>query len=163
MLTHPCQELYKLGILYDGESIPPDQAAVECSVQAVDEHISAPLYTLRPSRTSRPKLSRRGNPKRQLYLSLSNLSSDIDIAQWLSPHPSPTKQHRDSLSNISTDIPLSLLPTTLAFDPGALSNSQSNFLANDTDWTFINQTQTENNMQSPSSEPETWILLSDDL
>jgi len=162
MLTHSCQELYKLGILYDGEFASHEHNAIKCSVPAIDERIEPPLYTMRPSRTRRPKNPRRRNRNLQLYLSLSDLSNNINIAQWHSPHTTPTIEHRDFPSYISTDIPQSLPPTTSASSSGSLSNSHLHFLANDTDWTFITHTQTKNIALSPSSEPETWILLSDD-
>jgi len=161
MLTHPRQELYKLGILYDGE-YASQHNDVKCFVPPVDEQTTPPLYTMRPSRTRCLKHPRRGNRKLQQYLTLSDLSTNNNLAKLLSPNTTPAIQHRDFFSSIVTDIPQSLPPTTSASGSGFLSSSQLHFLSNDTDWTFITHPETKNTTQSPSSEPETWIILSDD-
>ena len=166
MLTHPVQELYRRGILYD-DSKTAEPSAME----------PPPLYILRQVK---PRRSRR-RPTWQsipLYLSLSNLRDDNDIARLLSPQSTTNIQHRPSHVLVK-ETPLSL-PTSSA---SALSSSSSlsahgssdlNFLETTSlpshslepeDWTFITtqQNTTSDSLSSPASEPETWILLSDDL
>ena len=171
MLTHPRQKpgeywsrdsLIKLGTIYKCEPFEQQHYTVKCDVPDVDDQITSLPYTIRPSRSRRPKHHQRGNRKLQLELSFSGRSTDFSNGNWLSPCTTRTIQHRGFLLKHIPDTPQSLPPTASALDSGSLSNSQLHLFTSDIDWTFITHTQTENTMQSPSSEPETWIFLSDD-
>jgi hypothetical protein len=173
-----------MGILYKGDDSEegtqnPETDSVSCGALAVEQ--STPAFILR---TAKSRRSRRRSTWRSLplYLSLSNLRDDIDIARLLSPplsHNPPTIQHREIsipsspiVAPITTvEIPLSL-PTTSALGSPASAHGSQHLLDNtltipshsleNGDWTFITTAHHTPNTQSPSSEPETWILLSDD-
>merc|ERR1712000_388887 len=147
-------ELYRLGILYnDNEDFAqnsPDSNTISCDVPIEP---SVPMFILRQGK---PRRSRRRSNWRSLplYLSLSSLSDDADIARLLSLSPFPTIQHRLSTpTHFDTDILQSLPPL-----------SQQNILdfnSNSGDWTFIHTPHPTNPSPTPSSEPETWILIDD--
>jgi len=159
MLTLSRQELYRMGILYKDE----DTVHRESNSVALDVPVqqSAPLFVIRPSR---PRKRSHCSTWRNLplYLSLSDLSTDADIARFLSPPISYTStiQHRNILT---TDIPQSLPPNSASGSSHLLDNiSLSHLDFNSGDWTFISTPPHTPLVSSPSSEPETWILLSDD-
>jgi len=168
-------ELYRLGILYnDNEDFAqnsPDSNTISCDVPIEP---SVPMFILRQGK---PRRSRRRSNWRSLplYLSLSSLSDDADIARLLSLSPFPTIQHRLSTpTHFDTDILQSLPPPALEF-PHHNDNdkddtisipplSQQNILdfnSNSGDWTFIHTPHPTNPSPTPSSEPETWILIDD--
>jgi len=159
MLTHPCQDLYRMGILYhDDESVQAqdESNSVECEIPV--EQI-APAFVLRPSRRSRNLRQR----QLQLFLSCTDLGADSEIARLLSPSRQ-TIQHRHNISTpISIDIPQSLPPHSALESAHGISNSHfldpAIFDSALGDWTFI---QPNSRPDTPLSEPETWILLSDD-
>jgi len=157
-----------MGILWDDYDNKLDESTA--AYLGGPKEQSAPMFAIRPSRQSR--CSRRSKWRSlPLYLPSSGLSHDADIARLTSPiSHNPAIQHREISTNVSntTDIPQSLPP------PSALSSSsRSTHLLNNTnsipinldltpgDWTFIN-TPSSPNSTTPLSEPETWILLSDD-
>lgn len=160
MLTHSRQELYRMGILYYG-TIREENDSVGCVIQ------STQMFFLRPNK---PDRRTRGSTWRKLPLCLSllDLSRDSDITGSLIPSisPKPTIQHRDFSSTI-TGI-LQSLPTTSALEStdevlDTASNLSISFDFFDSgDWTFIGTAPQTAPCSSPSSEPETWILLSDD-
>jgi hypothetical protein len=173
MLTHPRQELFRLGILYNNdEDIAQDSKSntVACDIPVEQ---SVPMFVIRHGKPCR---SRRRSTWRSLplYLSLSTLTEDADIARLLSPSTphTPTIQHRDTSipTPTTTDIPLSL-PAPPALESTHKSEhlldntvqSPHSFDLNSGDWTFITTPHTTPLVSTPSaSEPETWILLSDD-
>jgi len=164
-----------MGILYDNKD---EENTVACEAPIEQ---TPPMFILRHRK---PKRSRRRSTWHSLplYLSFSSLEDDADIAQLLSPSitttPTPmTIQHREHPSTpISTDIPQSLPPTsalesaTIHGSPHLLPNapvraSQPHSLPLSVDgWEFINtpQARQDPHTSTPISEPETWILLSDD-
>jgi hypothetical protein len=172
-LTHPRQELYRMGILYDEESIAHDSESntIVCDVPVGQ---SIPMFSVR---LGKPRRSRRRSTWRSLplYLSFSDLSNDADIARLLSPSVlhTPTIQHRDltiqthNMDN-DTSIPQSLPPTP-AFsgfihslhlvDNTPISNSILH--QHPGDWTFITAPHNTPGTSTPLSEPETWILIDD--
>ncbi|KAH8595779.1 hypothetical protein B0O99DRAFT_594099 [Bisporella sp. PMI_857] len=164
-------ELFRLGILYDGE-----RTHEENDVKTDVPIEQAPAFVVRPGRRNRHSRLR----KLQLFLSLSDLSNDADIARYLSHTKSQsTIQHRHSPSlklktintknnaingNNNSDIRQSLPPTLkseLAFNSHShfLPSSLSSPFETAEDWTFITPTP---HVNSPVSETETWILLGDD-
>jgi hypothetical protein len=177
MLTHARQELYRMGILYDNKD---EDNTVTCEVPFEQ---APPVFILRHRKAKR---SRRRSTWRSLplYLSFSSLGDDADIARLLSPSitdtPTPmTIQHRELPSTpISTDIPQSLPPTPalesatihgsshlLPNTPIEVSQPHSLSLNTTVDgWEFINtpHAHQDPHTSTPISEPETWILLSDD-
>jgi len=166
MLTHPRQELYRLGILYhDKDSAQEESESVRIEVP------SYPVFFLRaskPRQHAHRSTTRRTQP---LYLSMSDLSRDADIARLFSPSSTQTQtiQHRDT--TMTPSIPQSLPPTSaLESTHGShhllnntVSNSSLSFdFINSGDWTLIGTAPQTPLVSTPSSEPETWILLSDD-
>lgn len=175
MLTHPRQELYRMGILYnDQDNTAQDSESNTVSCDLPVER-SVPVFVLRhgkPRRSRRRSTAWRSLP---LYLSFSGLSDDSDIARLLSPPSTPYKstiQHRITIRTppITTDIPQSLPPTPLAL--ASVSTSASRF-DNDTlpislvhdfpsgDWTFVTPSHPTADTPTPASEPENWILIDD--
>ncbi|KAF4637896.1 hypothetical protein G7Y89_g169 [Cudoniella acicularis] len=172
MLTHPRQELYRMGILYDVEDVAQQSNAIASEVPFQQ---ASPLFI---PRQRKPRPSRRRSTWRSLplYLSLSNLKDDADIARFLSPTAPPTsiqhRKHKVPLPQpLSLDIPQSLPPVAAP----ALTESPTNIFPNTpistspttyfNDWEFINNISTPTHPPetiTPSSEPETWIFLSDD-
>jgi hypothetical protein len=183
MLTHPRQELYRMGILYnDEEDIAQDSQSntVLCDVPVQQ---TVPMFIIRHGK---PKRSRRRSTWRSLplYLSFSGLSDDADIAKLLSPAPlppTPKIQHRTKIPlmslNTDIDIPQSLpAPPSSALGSGSfygsrfdnttfsisIASPQSfNIPSNTGDWTLIQTPHHESTSSTPSSEPETWILIDD--
>jgi hypothetical protein len=170
------QELFRLGILYlnDGERQDCEphakDNAILCDVPLRQE---APMFVIRPSRRSRRRRSTLCSLP--LYLSLSNLSDDTDIAYFMSPilHNTPTIQHRDLIlsttaSIIDIDVPQSLPPTTPALSSSLqlresailLRHNAPTFVQAGEDWTFITHTHNTHD-STPCSEPETWSLCDD--
>lgn len=156
-----------MGILYHDENVQEEPNSVACDIP------STPMFFLRPSKSSR-RTRRSKLRDLPLYLSMSDLSHDADIARLLSSSISHTQtiQHRDvSPSPLMTDIPQSLPPASaLEFTHGStrflddtISNSTLAFdFPISGDWTFIGTAPHTPLVSTPSSEPETWILLSDD-
>jgi hypothetical protein len=182
MLTHPRQELYRMGILYNNDDIAQDSQPnlVLCDVPVQQ---TVPMFIIRHGK---PKRSRRRSTWRALPLSLSfsGLSEDADIARLSSPSttsPIPTIQHRTKIPLmplLNIDIPQSLPgPPSPALGSGSLHGSH--FLDNTTfsisipaprsfettsnsgDWTLIQTPRHHSTSTTPSSEPETWILIDD--
>lgn len=140
MLTHLCQELYRLGILYDEDNIA-ESNTVSCDVPIEQ---SVPMFILRHGKPRRS--TRRSTPRSlPLLLSFSDLSDDADIARLLSsplPHKS-TIQHRITIRSPPpiSDIPQSLPPSPASALP-VLSTSPNDTISlhDDSpseDWTFI--------------------------
>ena len=94
MLTHPRQELFRLGILYDHEKDIVQDSLDESSTNTVSCNVLSticPLFVVRPGRPKRsPRHFRSNSAWRSLplYLSFSGLSEDAEIARLLSPEPS---------------------------------------------------------------------------
>jgi hypothetical protein len=159
MLTHPRQVLYAMGILYDDAVAAEDEPdTVTC------EDSARPMFVFRPGR---PRRSRKPKLKRlsSFYLPRFDFETDSDIAHALSVSiPHLTIQHRDLATPIIDDIPQSLPTdhahlmdnTHLISTPGL--TSPHNEVTGD--WTFIHTAHGPSD--SPASEPETWIILSDD-
>jgi hypothetical protein len=148
-----------MGILYKDE----DTVQLESNSVARDVPVQqpAPLFVIRPSRRPRKRTHRSMWRNLPLYLSLSDLSTDTDIIRLLSPSTlyTSTIQHRETL----TDIAQSLPPTLALGSSHFLDNiSLSHHDFDSGDWTFIHTAPHDPLVSSPSSEPETWILLSDD-
>ncbi len=180
-----------MGILYkDSSDISPDISSNTISYEVPVERNSSPIFVFRhgnPRRSRRRSTWRSSLP---LYLSFSSLSDDIDITRFLSPSTTPndppTIQHRDipfcekpQITDIPQSLPLTSsallaahgsVPSSISIsniDNTAISISSPSTPSLETqvgDWTFINTTQHNVTPQTttPSSEPETWILLSDD-
>lgn len=176
-LRIPCQELYRLGILYnDNEDLAQNSSDANTIACDVPIEPSVPMFIFRQGK---PRRSRRRSNWRSLplYLSLSSLSDDADIARLLSPSPFPTIQHRLSTptpSHFQTDIPQSLPPPALEFPhhndndnddtisiPPPSQHTILDFNCIPGDWTFIHTQHPTNPSPTPSSEPETWILIDD--
>lgn len=171
MLTHPCQELFSLGILYNTDEdivLDSESNTVLCDVPV---EASIPPFVIRHHKfgRSRQHLNSCSLP---LYLSFSGLSDDADIARLISP-PTPYKrtiQHRHiSFSEpIVTNTPQSL-PTpsalesvsgsTSLYNSTVISIPQQSFEQNAGDWEVVNSPQSLT--PTPFSEPETWILIDD--
>jgi len=171
MLTHSCQELYSLGILYNTDEdivLDSEPNTVLCDVPV---EASIPTFILRHGKPRRSR-QRSHSYNLPLYLSFSGLSEDIDIVRLLSPSipHKRTIQHRHiSFSEpIVTNTPQSL-PTLSAL--GSVSGSTSihnsaiistpsiSFDQNAGDWEVVNTPKSLN--PTPISEPETWILIDD--
>lgn len=169
-----------MGILYDN-TCPAEDIALDSNINTnaiaceVPLELPSPLYTLRvrkPKRKSQPRRRSTWRPL-PLYLSLSTLKDDTDIARLLStPSPTPTIQHRPTKPQpLSLDIPQSL-PPPLAFSEFPLSPAEDLYsqspisytLHDNNDWELINTqiTHTISRSTTPSSDPETWIILGDD-
>jgi len=123
MLTHPRQELYRMGILYNEDDANiaqgDDLNTVLCDVPVRQAH-SISMFVIRhgkPKRSRRRAISRSLPP---LCLSFSALSDDVDITQFLQisrsitpvplPTPMPMIQHRESPKTKTTPSPLPVLP-----------------------------------------------------
>jgi len=160
MLTHPCQELYRLGILFDDDDFESNANGV---TQALPEQ-PPPTFVIRPGRL-RPSRRRSTWRSLQLHLSLSDLRGDTDISRLMSqPDPSPTIQHRSTNKctlPTSVSFPSPMNGTPLSLPPIPTSALQSSSHNSSSEWTFIN-IPTPSQDPNPPSEPETWILLSDD-
>ncbi|KAL2074756.1 hypothetical protein VTL71DRAFT_8535 [Oculimacula yallundae] len=155
-------ELYQLGILYnDNDDLAQD---TESNTIACDVPIqqSVPMFIFRQGK---PRRSRRRSNWRSipLYLSLSSLSDDADIARLLTLPPTPTIQHR--LISTPMDIPQSLPPLALEFpnhdNTISMSSPHQFHDFNSGDWTFIHTPDHADLSTTPFSEPETWILIDD--
>jgi hypothetical protein len=193
MLTHPVQELRRLGILHNTSSLESSRFLSSTNSWTVPATKSIPAYTIRQSKSRR--LRRRptwqGLP---LKLSLSNLRDDHDLARLLSSVYATEQTVHAILANAQEQTPLisadkssstpqslpkpspssSALvssPTSPINDlPISLSQSFNSIhsLAQE-DWTFITPIISSQEHVHPSiastpfSEPETWILLGDDL
>lgn len=160
-------DLIRLGILVnDIEDLAQDSESNTIACHVPIEQ-SVPMFTLRHSK---PRRSRRHSNRRSvpLYLSLSTLSDDADIARLLSPciRNTPTIQHRITITQLHTDI-LQSLPSSALESPHLLDSTipvslpQHLFDLNTGDWTFIHTPHHANPSPTPSSEPETWILIDD--
>ena len=142
-------------------------------------------------RYGKPRRSRRRSTWRSslpLYLSFSSLSDDVDIARFFSPSTTPnelpTIQHPDipfCEKPQTTDTPQSLPLTSSALlaahgevlsilnsdntaNPIPISSPSTPSLDQVGDWTFVNTApHRTTQIATPLSEPETWIILSDDL
>jgi hypothetical protein len=161
-----------MGILYGEYDNKLDDAAAAYLGRPKEE--PSPMFTIRPSRR-KPRRSHSQWQAIPLYLSLSDLSTDADIARLIYPSISYTEtiQHRDITTN-ATDIPQSLPPpSALSSLTGSIHilddiNTNSipiNFDLTPGDWAFITaspHTTPVPHPATPISEPETWILLSDD-
>lgn len=186
-LRIPRQELHRMGILYnDDEDIAQDSKSntVLCDVPVQQ---SVPMFIIRHGK---PKRSRRRSTWHSLplYLSFSGLSDDADIARLsstpITTPPIPTIQHRTKipLMSLKTDIDiLQSLPAppspSSAFRSGSLHGSHSfdnttfsisiptphsfDINSNTGDWAFIQTPHGGSTSSTPSSEPETWILIDD--
>ncbi|KAH7418393.1 hypothetical protein BKA64DRAFT_700917 [Cadophora sp. MPI-SDFR-AT-0126] len=165
-------ELYRLGILYnDNEDLAQDSESniIACDVPTEP---SVPMFIFRQGK---PRRSRRRPNWRSLplCLSLSSLSDDADIARLLSLSPFPTIQHRlTTLAPTPMDIPQSLPPPAME-SPYHDDNDNTISISsppppqqyildfNSGDWTFIHTPHHTDPSPTPSSEPETWILIDD--
>lgn len=151
------QALYKMGVLYHVEDVARKQQK-SVAFDLLDQ--PAP-FIIRPSKRLRP--SKRMQSAWQilpLHMSMSDLSHDPDIEQWLSPSIPHTPIHDHTFSDI--DIPLSLpAPSALRSAHGSTLSFQSTFsiqipIQNDLifgDWTFID---TEPSTPLSLAESETW-------
>ncbi|KAE8451949.1 hypothetical protein EG329_002113 [Mollisiaceae sp. DMI_Dod_QoI] len=182
--------LYRMGIFYnDDEDITQDSQpnTVSCDVPVQQ---SIPLFIIRHGKPKRSRRCStwRSIP---LYLSFSELSDDAAVARLLSQSPStsptPTIQHRTKtpFTTLNTDISIpqslpapSATASASAFGSGSLHGShflnnpntisiplpiRPSFAPNTNtgDWTFIQTSPYASHPTTPSSEPETWILIDD--
>lgn len=160
-----------MGILYGDEDNVHDLESntIVCDIPVEP---SPPLFSIRQGRTRRSR--RRSNwHSLSLYLSLSDLSNDADIARLLSPSIShtPTIQHHGLTTQthhleIDTSIPQSLPPTPafsgFSQDLHLVDNTLISISQNNTgDWTFISAPHNTPETATPLSEPETWIMIDD--
>jgi hypothetical protein len=159
MLTHPSrQELYRLGILHDGAS---SNHNLEVSQQS-------PLFTIRTRKRRAPKRQRSIWVSLPLHLSLSSLSDDYQIKKLISTNTTTinTIQHRRPVPqiHIPVDPPQSLPAATPALGESHTSSAIiSSIQSSYQDWEIINpSSQPPTPSTDGLSEPETWILLSDD-
>ncbi|EKD20528.1 hypothetical protein MBM_01210 [Drepanopeziza brunnea f. sp. 'multigermtubi' MB_m1] len=166
-----CQELRRLGILYNtnDDLAPEDESnTVACGVPV---ECPAPMFILRhgkPQRSQRPS----PRPSIPLHLPLSSLTDDVNTPRLLSlpasPSPgTPPIQHRaDTLPLL--DSPFQSLPpphldnsdTTIPIPPSSVLDADLG------DWTFITTSHPHPHPHPPPSppppsEPETWILIDD--
>ncbi|KAH9222735.1 hypothetical protein DL95DRAFT_518293 [Leptodontidium sp. 2 PMI_412] len=156
-------ELHRLGILYnDNEDLTQDSESntIACDVPVEQ---SVPMFVLRQGK---PRRSRRRSTWRSLplYLPLSSLSDDADIARLLSLSPAPTIQHRLTTPT-PMDTPLSLPPLALESPQHdntiSISSPRHTLDFYSGDWTFVHTPHHADPSPTPSSEPETWILIDD--
>lgn len=200
MLTHPVQELRRLGILYNEDGVNTRQVFTNSTSWTVPAQKTPLLYTIRPIKSKR--LRRR--PTWQalpLNLSLSSLRDDHDLARLLAPaatstaQPAVSSQTQDTKTQppvLGADECISIpqsLPESSAFSTSALVSSPTTSVNESSislpqtssipphsltheDWTFITTPSSSSQIQqfthpsiasTPFSEPETWILLGDDL
>jgi hypothetical protein len=150
-----------------------------------------PMFVIRPGKPRRSRrANRRSLPPLYLSLAGLRDDADIARFLYQSIHasPKPVTQYRACLPppmDLDIDIPQSLPPSS-AFEslygsissaslisdntPISSSSRQTSLLHHQGDWAFINipirQNSNSNNdnnttLSSPSSEPETWILIDD--
>jgi hypothetical protein len=128
----------------------------------------SPLYNIRPHKRRAPKRQRSTWVSLPLHLSLSNLSDDNRIKEFISVDTTTlnTIQHRRPVPklHISLDPPQSLPVATLAFGEShtivAITSPIQQIYQ---DWELIDTSpQASTPLTEVSLEPETWILLSDD-
>lgn len=168
MLTHILrQELYRLGILYnDSDDLVQDS---ESNTIACDVSVESPIPTF-IIRQGKPRRSRRRlnwhSPP--LYLSLSSLSDNADIARFSTRSPLiPTIQHPTNTpsqaKNPRQSLPPSAFETSHHLDITVSISSRPHILDLNSieDWTFITTAHHAKQSPTPSSEPETWILIDD--
>lgn len=158
MLTHPRQELFALGIPRgDGDDTDT----------SVDEEERAPAFVIR---YRKPRRSRRSAWEK---LSIDTPFYELRDKAANAPRTPPSLsrqspiQHRassDNPINNDTSILQQSLPPTSVLE----SIPESSYYFLDTpsspsigDWTFVHTAQ-HAPASTPPSEPETWILLSDD-
>lgn len=183
-----------MGILYneDDSAVSRDENANVVSCDVAVEHSFPCTFVLSHGK---PKRSRRSVALRStlppLYLSLSDLSDDSEIARLLArsiasvPVALHASQHRERPVtkphplSITTDIKTDLdipqsLPPPSAFEsmygsgslsiPASKPNDppQISLPPHAIDWTFISSpSHTDTTPSSPSSEPDTWVLIDD--
>lgn len=162
------QELYRMGILYDSEDKD------NCTASKIPSIEQAPPTSF-VWRHRKPRRSRRLRAL-PLHLSLSTISTDAAIARLLSASPAttptPTIQHREVLPGTTPQSLPSRSPSPSPALESPLLDTQhthTHSLHHQTataldDWELITTTppQSHDEVSTPSSEPETWILLSDD-
>lgn len=150
-----------MGLLYDDEHIAQDSDSNTNIVSSdVPVKQSEFMFVIRPGRAKRTR-RRATSHSLPLYLSFSALSNDTDIARLISLSTadplSPTIQHREASENfpepMSTGTPQSLPPTSALGSPL--------YILDNFEWTVIDAS-SPTRISTPASEPETWILLSDD-
>lgn len=165
MLTHTRQELHSMGILYDDEDV---------AGTSVNEMQTTPAFVIRPGK---PRHTRHSAwEKLSLDISFYNLRDHAATAPTTPPSFSCQSliQHRpipnsnsNSINDNTPTIPQSLPPSS----PSALESIPESRESFDTplrspsigDWTFVHTTPYTPVASAPPSEPETWILLGDDL
>lgn len=175
-----------MGILFEEDRPDLRKSSSTLSSWTVPAQISYPLFTMRQVKSKR--LRRRTVWQAlPLNLSLSNLRNDYDLARLLSSDlysasdihrncPSPVPPNTEALvaqslpkSSPSSSALVSL--STSGVNEFSVSLPQSSLPPpsfTHEDWTFItpttSQAPTHPSIDStPFSEPETWILLGDDL
>ena len=167
MLTHPRQELYALGILYDDEDEDAEGASV------IEE--PPPAFVIRPGR---PRRSRRAAWEMvPLDAPFHDLKNDAAIAS-AAPHPLSFDQlpiqHRASTNSIHAATSPTLrqsLPPMATTISALESIPELRDSPSAGDWTLVHAADASQQQQqkqhalassTPASEPETWILLGDD-
>ena len=170
MLTHPRQELYALGILYDD-----GHANANAYATSIEEVEPPPAFVIRPGRPRRHGHRRPARERLSLDSSFdfSNIDALIAEAESSTSYISPI-QHRTNTSTvlINKDTQLQSLPpsttiiSTMQSVP-AFPDCPPSPLAGD--WTVLHTADADEQQQqhaqsspTPPSEPETWILLGDD-
>jgi len=149
------QELRRIGILnMDEENAQDEPNLVSCDVPVEP---SAPLFVIRPGRLRGRRSALRALP---LYLSLSSLSDDINIARLMSSptHVSHSTIQRRPASRpapINTDLPPSLpgTPTISSALVDHTVSSPTSFDLNTGDWTLVGTSQHSTASSTPVSEP----------
>jgi len=155
--------LFAMGILYNDEDAAEGHPSAV--VHDVQVEQSSPLFAMQPGRSRRSRRS----AWRELHLNLSHsdLSNDAEIARLLfsSKSCAPTIQHRDFLIPVIDHEPSLSLPQPSAlesrhdfFDSIKPTSSPLNDFGSG-DWIYVN-TNTPHH-STPSTEPETWILVDD--
>jgi len=175
------QELFKLGILYD--VYEDEDQDVTLSTLIVPQDAFLPTFRTRANKQTKNRQQQTGLPS---LLSSSLLSENADISKLLSKpsasasilSTSAIQQRNKIKSKTITDVPRQSLPLTsmalalaqdneafpypsLLFPSSTTFNDNDYFQSDEQDselaWSIISSTPS-----TPASEPETWILLSDD-
>ena len=172
-------ELYRMGLLYDGD----DKRQADVSLSLNNIHHDEPVYTIRPARRGR-KAHRAGgyDGSLPLDLSFSDLGHDNDLTQYFnSPDEMDTTsddqlQHNSRRASSQSSAPLRVIYELATSRPSFdFDTSQPPDLMNDSlsDYDYFSDSELDENADVPSqrevhdaaaatSASGPWVLLGDD-